>query len=102
MGHTAVDVNLYAYGHKSEQLRGNYENTDIGDFIVNYLDLDLNDITKRLNEYVSKISARMIINSIDAFFCFLSSDNEFKAKLAALSEEFDFSRLRSKHQLGLD
>jgi alkaline phosphatase len=50
MGHTAVDVNIYAYGHQSERLRGNHENTDIGDFIVNYLDLDLNDITKRLNK----------------------------------------------------
>ncbi|KAI7903705.1 alkaline-phosphatase-like protein [Cokeromyces recurvatus] len=49
MGHTAVDVNLYAYGYQSELLRGNHENTDIGDFIVDYLNLDLNDITKRLN-----------------------------------------------------
>lgn len=49
MGHTAVDVNLYAYGHKSKLLRGNHENTDIGDFIVDYLKLDLDDITKRLN-----------------------------------------------------
>ncbi|KAI8639397.1 alkaline-phosphatase-like protein [Parasitella parasitica] len=49
MGHTAVDVNLYAYGSKSESLRGNHENTDIGAFIVNYLNLDLDDITKRLN-----------------------------------------------------
>lgn len=49
MGHTAVDVNIYAYGHKSESLRGSHENTDIGDFIVDYLKLDLEDITKKLN-----------------------------------------------------
>ncbi|OBZ84863.1 Alkaline phosphatase [Choanephora cucurbitarum] len=49
MGHTAVDVNLYAYGHQADQLRGNQENTDIGKFIVNYLKLDLKDITKKLN-----------------------------------------------------
>ncbi|KAI9274134.1 alkaline-phosphatase-like protein [Helicostylum pulchrum] len=48
MGHTAVDVNLYAYGHQAELLRGSYENTDIGSFIVDYLKLDLDDITKRL------------------------------------------------------
>ncbi|KAL7328890.1 vacuolar alkaline phosphatase [Mucor circinelloides] len=48
MGHTAVDVNLYAYGHQSKLLRGNHENTDVGDFIVDYLKLDLDDITKRL------------------------------------------------------
>ncbi|KAI7894269.1 alkaline-phosphatase-like protein [Mucor mucedo] len=48
MGHTAVDVNLYAYGHQTETLRGNHENTEIGDFIVDYLGLNLEDITKRL------------------------------------------------------
>jgi len=36
-GHSAVDVNLYAYGEKSELLRGNHENTDIGGFIRDYL-----------------------------------------------------------------
>jgi alkaline phosphatase len=51
MGHTATDVNLYAYGLKSELLRGNLENTDIGDFIVDLLNLDLDDITKKLNGY---------------------------------------------------
>lgn len=48
MGHTAVDVNLYAYGQQTEFLRGSHENTEIGDFIVDYLGLNLNDITKRL------------------------------------------------------
>lgn len=47
-GHTAVDVNLYAKGDGTEILRGSHENTDIGDFIVDYLDLDLDDITHRL------------------------------------------------------
>ncbi|RUS20101.1 alkaline phosphatase [Endogone sp. FLAS-F59071] len=48
-GHSAVDVNLYAYGLDFELLRGNHENTQIGDFISNFLELDLDDITKRLN-----------------------------------------------------
>ncbi|KAI9033740.1 alkaline-phosphatase-like protein [Phycomyces nitens] len=47
-GHTAVDVNLYAYGYQSEKLRGNHENTDIGDFIAEQLKLDLEDVTERL------------------------------------------------------
>lgn len=47
-GHTAVDVNLYAKGKGTEVLRGSHENTEIGDFIVDYLDLDLDDITQRL------------------------------------------------------
>ncbi|KAJ1966047.1 vacuolar alkaline phosphatase, partial [Dipsacomyces acuminosporus] len=33
-GHSAVDVNLYAYGKDAHLLRGNHENTDIGRFIV--------------------------------------------------------------------
>ncbi|RUO96609.1 alkaline-phosphatase-like protein [Jimgerdemannia flammicorona] len=49
-GHSAVDVNLYAHGVDSELLRGNHENTDIGHFISNFLKLDLDDVTKRLNQ----------------------------------------------------
>jgi len=48
-GHSGVDVNLYAYGNNIEALRGNHENTDIGDFIVDYLDLNLHKITTKLN-----------------------------------------------------
>ncbi|RCH92514.1 hypothetical protein CU098_002020, partial [Rhizopus stolonifer] len=47
-GHSAVDVNLYAKGPSTEILRGSHENTEIGDFIVNYLGLDLNDVTKKI------------------------------------------------------
>lgn len=47
-GHSAVDVNLYAFGLNSHKLRGNHENTDIGKFIVDLLDLDLDDITGKL------------------------------------------------------
>ncbi|CAJ0633901.1 15787_t:CDS:10 [Entrophospora sp. SA101] len=41
-GHSGVDVNLYAYGDNIDYLYGNHENTDIGEFIINYLGLDLN------------------------------------------------------------
>ncbi|KAI8054465.1 alkaline phosphatase [Syncephalis plumigaleata] len=48
-GHTGVDVNLYAYGEAAvKHLRGNHENTDIGDFIANYLDLSLESVTNLL------------------------------------------------------
>ncbi|KAI8973926.1 alkaline-phosphatase-like protein [Pilobolus umbonatus] len=47
-GHTAVDVNVYASGTHTELLQGSYENTYIGDFITQYLNLDLNDINRRL------------------------------------------------------
>ncbi|KCV72933.1 hypothetical protein H696_00496 [Fonticula alba] len=55
-GHTAADVNLYAYGgsHAAtardimRDLAGNRENTDVGLFVRNYLGLDLASITERL------------------------------------------------------
>ncbi|CAG8706906.1 17223_t:CDS:2, partial [Acaulospora morrowiae] len=48
-GHSAVDVNLYARGKDTEKLRGNHENTYIGEFIKDYLGLDLDSITLKLN-----------------------------------------------------
>ncbi|KAJ3221456.1 hypothetical protein HK099_003499 [Clydaea vesicula] len=47
-GHSAVDVNLYAYGAQSHLLKGNHENTDIGTFISDYLELDLEVVTEKL------------------------------------------------------
>ena len=48
-GHSGVDVNLYAYGHRSMDLVGNRENTQIGDFIADVMDLDLDSVTRKLN-----------------------------------------------------
>ncbi|OMJ23074.1 Alkaline phosphatase [Smittium culicis] len=48
-GHSAVDVNLYASGYQSSQLRGNNENSDIGLFIKNILNLDLESVTKLIS-----------------------------------------------------
>ncbi|GJJ76328.1 alkaline phosphatase [Entomortierella parvispora] len=56
MGHTGVDVNLYAETAKEvdrsvlDGLRGNHENTEIGEFISWYLGLDLESITSRLSK----------------------------------------------------
>ncbi|CAO3646720.1 unnamed protein product [Cunninghamella blakesleeana] len=49
-GHSGVDVNLYAMGPTTEGLRGSHENTDIGKFIAGYLDLDLKNITEKLQK----------------------------------------------------
>ena len=44
-----MDVNIYASNpRKAKTLIGNHENTDIGEFIRMYLDLDLKAITKEL------------------------------------------------------
>lgn len=48
-GHSAVDVNIY--GSKgAESLRGNHENTEIGNFLHSYLDVDVDAITKELQD----------------------------------------------------
>ncbi|KAJ5986282.1 alkaline phosphatase [Penicillium sp. IBT 35674x] len=53
-GHSAVDVNIYASSTKGAwPLVGNHENTEVGTFLANYLDLDVNDITKRLRSSAS-------------------------------------------------
>lgn len=48
-GHSAVDVNIYGTAGSSS-LRGNHENTDIGKFLRNYLDVKVGDITDELGE----------------------------------------------------
>ncbi|KAI9158914.1 Repressible alkaline phosphatase [Paramyrothecium foliicola] len=54
-GHSAVDVNVYSSGGPStEKIRGNVENTDIGKFLAEYLDVDVDEITKELQEKTSK------------------------------------------------
>ncbi|KEY69006.1 hypothetical protein S7711_03312 [Stachybotrys chartarum IBT 7711] len=50
-GHTAVDVNVYSSGGPgTERIRGNIENTDIGKFLREYLDVDVDEITKKLRD----------------------------------------------------
>lgn len=47
--HAAADVNIYASSSKDAwPLVGNNENTDVGAFLADYLDLDVDAVTKRL------------------------------------------------------
>ncbi|KAG0026534.1 hypothetical protein BGZ81_006287 [Podila clonocystis] len=54
MGHTGVDVNLYAAGERIEGLRGNHENTYLGEFMSEYLKVDLDVITRKLAQATDK------------------------------------------------
>ncbi|PVU97020.1 hypothetical protein BB561_000819 [Smittium simulii] len=62
-GHSAVDVNLYAYGYNSEKLHGNVENTDIGSFIKSVLGLDLNLITEKLSKIRTKQTTKYNVSN---------------------------------------
>lgn len=44
-----MDVNIYASSTKDAwPLVGNHENTEVGNFLADYLDLDIDSVTKRL------------------------------------------------------
>lgn len=49
-GHTAVDVNLYAYGPGSGRFIGHYDNSYIGRTVAELLEIDLRQLTRRLQE----------------------------------------------------
>ena len=50
-GHSAVDVNIYASSPKHvPSLIGNHENTDVGKFLAEYLDVDVDAITQELRK----------------------------------------------------
>ncbi|EEU39519.1 uncharacterized protein NECHADRAFT_62079 [Fusarium vanettenii 77-13-4] len=54
-GHTAVDVNIYSSGGPgTDAIRGNVENTEVGKFLRNYLDVDVDVITEELKEKMDK------------------------------------------------
>jgi alkaline phosphatase len=52
-GHSAVDVNIYASDrHAAKKLQGNHENTEVGQFLRWYLDVEkeVDEVTKELKE----------------------------------------------------
>ncbi|KAI8925546.1 alkaline-phosphatase-like protein [Entophlyctis helioformis] len=51
-GHSAVDVNLYAYGANADELSGNHENTEIGRFIARHLRLNVDKVTRDLKGWI--------------------------------------------------
>ncbi|RDL39687.1 Alkaline phosphatase [Venustampulla echinocandica] len=54
-GHSAVDVNIYG-SSGSDPLRGNHENTEVGNFLADYLGLDIDAITDELVKKSSDFS----------------------------------------------
>lgn len=50
-GHSAADVNIYSSDPKAAAaLVGNHENTEVGDFLRDYLAVDVEAVTKELKE----------------------------------------------------
>jgi len=51
VGHTGIDINLYATGYMTQGLRGNYNNIDIGNWVAKIFNLDLAAQTTRLKDF---------------------------------------------------
>jgi alkaline phosphatase len=50
-GHSAADVNIYSSNPKAAMaLVGNHENTEVGEFLKNYLEVDVEAVTKELRD----------------------------------------------------
>ncbi|TPX41301.1 alkaline phosphatase [Synchytrium endobioticum] len=54
-GHSAVDVGLYVYGTGAESLKGNKDNTEIGNFLAKYLQVDLVAVTAKLQKASERV-----------------------------------------------
>ncbi|KAL7626152.1 vacuolar alkaline phosphatase [Parahypoxylon ruwenzoriense] len=63
-GHSAVDVNIYSSGGPgADALRGNVENTDVGKYLREYLNVDVDAITRELNEKMGGAKPRLGLES---------------------------------------
>jgi alkaline phosphatase len=55
-GHSAADVNIYSSNPKAAAaLVGNHENTEVGDFLRDYLGVDVDAVTKELRQKGTKV-----------------------------------------------
>lgn len=60
-GHSAVDVNIYSSGGGgADRLRGNVENTQIGEFLRDYLDVEVEEVTRELRKGLGRDSAASV------------------------------------------
>ncbi|KEQ69830.1 alkaline phosphatase-like protein [Aureobasidium namibiae CBS 147.97] len=66
-GHSAVDVNIYSSNrHASKKLHGNHENTEVGEFLRWYLDVEdeVKEVTKELKEKLDISSGESWLGAI--------------------------------------
>jgi alkaline phosphatase len=66
-GHSAVDVNIYSSNrHASKKLHGNHENTEVGEFLRWYLDVEdeVEEVTKELKEKLDVASGESWLGAV--------------------------------------
>lgn len=65
-GHSAVDVNIYSSGGRgTDAIRGNVENTDVGKFLREYLDVNVDEITVELKKKFQRKPKKMATAGFD-------------------------------------
>ncbi|KAK7940964.1 putative PHO8-repressible alkaline phosphatase vacuolar [Apiospora aurea] len=69
-GHSAVDVNIYSSGGSgTDAIRGNVENTEVGDFLRNYISVDVEGVTEELRKKYrrrSKMAATKLAATVES------------------------------------
>ncbi len=103
-GHSAVDVNIYASNPKhAHPLVGNHENTEVGKFIADYLDVDLEAITKELRKKKSKISSIGEDGELGAWMGPEGLSNNVDGELVILDDYHgDFKHRKREAEIGCD
>lgn len=68
-GHSGADVNIYSSDPKlAKALRGNHENTEVGEFLRHYLGLEdeVEVVTKKLRDHMKVVGAEKYLGQIPA------------------------------------
>ncbi|GAV55042.1 hypothetical protein ZYGR_0AS03650 [Zygosaccharomyces rouxii] len=73
-GHSAVDVNIYAYSNRrkaldeiKDYLQGNHENIEIGDYMARYLNIDLAQVTRKVRDTKHSPGTKAVTNLVDEY-----------------------------------
>ncbi len=86
-GHSAVDVNIYSSGGPgTEKIRGNVENTEIGDFLREYLSVDVDKVTEELQ---SKMDGQGV-------------SDELRTRIEGIEKDDMWLSAELAHELGLE
>ena len=103
-GHSAVDVNIYASNPQhAHPLVGNHENIEVGRFIAEYLDVDLEPITKELRKKKTKIGSTGQAEELGGWMGPEGLPNNDNDELVILDDYHgDFKHRKREAEMGCD
>lgn len=102
-GHSAADVNIYSSDPKAAMpLVGNHENTEVGEFLRNYLDVDVEAITKELREKGVNLKANVAGEEVGWMGKVPSEGERLDGQNHLASYSGDFKKRHLLHGRGCD